>query len=727
MKFRLQCVVALSCAWFVSVSTAGAQSDTSAEAIVDAPLEGATTLDTELLLNGSVITATGREQSRALAPANIVTWERDEIYRHGWTTLAQVLANTPGLYVIDDLVLPSLGVRGVGPGLHGGTRLVRIMINGVQVNFRSDLTAFLGSEYIPFSIVERIEIAKGPLSALYGANAFLATVNIITKKPVDGLDGELYGDVQVMNGNGGGGFGGAAGYGNRQISALAAYDQQHLDRSGLRLHQTFPSQDASSPTYQNFFDRRSEDDTAKPRSLFGLVEARSDTFGILQVQGGRQELNSAAEFQPNSVLTHKSRNSLYNNWASASYIYGYGKDVTVSATGGLSSGKPRDADQYFVTADDRFRYERNYGYDAYDLGAALEARLPAQLELKVGLDYASQNNDALYYTQIYTQPIGLVPAGRTVERGVARTHKLTNLGLYAQIGGNPISALPDLYVLGNIRFDDPNLFKQQLSWRTGVAYQFSSRVTSKLFFGRAFQTPSAVQLFAQPGFGNAYNLIGSRAQAGLPDLEPQSVISGEFTTKVALSDTIAIDGSVYYQQVRNKIEFTQIASNFTTRNLADQDFAGGELGLRASSSRLSGYAYGSVQATKNTNTQDEDPGFGFHAPSEFPTATLYGGATVRIPEAYLAVDVTGRLVGPRGASQSNYLLNDRRNYNLQTYATFDLNLTSLDVLLFGAGFETKLMIAMHNIFDVRYSDPGHGGFDLPVVGRNFMFRLAQAF
>ena len=48
--------------------------------------------------------------------------------------------------------------------------------------FRPLLSAFLGPEYIPMEAVERIEVAKGPLSALYGANAFIATVNVITRK-----------------------------------------------------------------------------------------------------------------------------------------------------------------------------------------------------------------------------------------------------------------------------------------------------------------------------------------------------------------------------------------------------------------------------------------------------------------------------------------------------------------------------------------------------------------
>src|SRR5439155_54862 len=141
-------------------------------------------LTLEQLLNLPVVTSSGGvEEERSMASANVYVVSRDEIAVHGWRSLAELLANVPGLYVSDDLVMPSLGVRGVTGGLASGTRVVKIMIDGQAVNFRPELTAFLGPEYIPMEAVERVEIAKGPLSALYGANAFIATVNVITRRP----------------------------------------------------------------------------------------------------------------------------------------------------------------------------------------------------------------------------------------------------------------------------------------------------------------------------------------------------------------------------------------------------------------------------------------------------------------------------------------------------------------------------------------------------------------
>jgi outer membrane receptor protein involved in Fe transport len=259
----------------------------------------------------------------------------------------------------------------------------------------------------------------------------------------------------------------------------------------------------------------------------------------------------------------------------------------------------------------------------------------------------------------------------------------------------------------------------------GLAYQFSPRITSKLFVGRAFQIPSATQLFAQPGFGASNNIIGNRFEIGAAKLEPQSVRSIELANTFALTNTLVFDLALYYQDVRNKIELTQVSNNYTARNLQSQYIAGGEVGLRADTARLVAYTYASTQATTN-HDQGHDT-IGFYPPSEFPLFQLLGGLTFRVPEAYMALDTTGRLIGPRGGSETNYYVNNRTRYDLHSYATADITLTSMGIEIFGPGYETRLMASCHNITNARYSDPYHGGFDVPSIGRNWFFRVGQMF
>ena len=266
-------------------------------------------------LKTRVVTASGGiEEERDIASANVFVVQRQAIVAHGWRSLAEVLANVPGLYIIDDQVLPTLGVRGVTGGLRAGTRVVKVMIDGQPVHFRPMLSAFLGPEYIPMEAVERVEVAKGPLSALYGANAFIATVNVITRKGAPNLTAELGARLTVFKSPG---VGGSAliSYEGKNRGVLFAFSIDELQRNGLALQTTFPGQDPLS----GLFDRPSADDVAVPISALARFHVGSERLGIFTLQGGVQRLDSTGQFQLNSVLTDQTRIAILNLWTNARY------------------------------------------------------------------------------------------------------------------------------------------------------------------------------------------------------------------------------------------------------------------------------------------------------------------------------------------------------------------------------------------------------------------------
>jgi len=64
-------------------------------------------------------------------------------------------------------------------GLQGGYS--QILVNGRAIF--SPLTGLYGLEQIPVNMIERIEVVRGGVSALYGSSAIGGTVNVITKIP----------------------------------------------------------------------------------------------------------------------------------------------------------------------------------------------------------------------------------------------------------------------------------------------------------------------------------------------------------------------------------------------------------------------------------------------------------------------------------------------------------------------------------------------------------------
>src|SRR6185295_18146533 len=57
--------------------------------------------------------------------------------------------------------------------------------------FRSTAGNWLGAELVPLSAIQQIEIIRGPASSLYGADAFLGIINIVTRRPEVMDGGEL--------------------------------------------------------------------------------------------------------------------------------------------------------------------------------------------------------------------------------------------------------------------------------------------------------------------------------------------------------------------------------------------------------------------------------------------------------------------------------------------------------------------------------------------------------
>ncbi|CAN5487340.1 N/A [soil metagenome] len=132
----------------------------------------------------TVSIATGRQQSLRRAPAVATVITAEDIAAMGATDLDQVLETVPGVHVARsaNIYAPLYVVRGI---YSESNPQVLMLQNGVPMT-----TMFVGNKGniwggYPVEQIARIEIIRGPGSALYGADAFSGVVNIITKSAAD--------------------------------------------------------------------------------------------------------------------------------------------------------------------------------------------------------------------------------------------------------------------------------------------------------------------------------------------------------------------------------------------------------------------------------------------------------------------------------------------------------------------------------------------------------------
>jgi outer membrane receptor protein involved in Fe transport len=133
----------------------------------------------EDLLQVEIRSAGKREEQIRDIPASVTILTRQEIQRYGWGTFEELLRNVPGFFMLDTIDERLIGNRGtVGGG-------VQLLVNGIpqhQTRQKALTTPDITHLNIPVESIDRIEVIRGPMSVIYGNNAFLGVVNVVTNE-----------------------------------------------------------------------------------------------------------------------------------------------------------------------------------------------------------------------------------------------------------------------------------------------------------------------------------------------------------------------------------------------------------------------------------------------------------------------------------------------------------------------------------------------------------------
>ena len=129
-------------------------------------------------LKATVVTATRTEQPIGEVVADVSVIDREVIERSGAVGVVDVLARVPGIEITRNGGAgsnSSVFIRG------GESRHTAVLIDGVRVDSQ---TTSGGASWnaIPLAQIERIEVVRGPTSAVYGSDAMAGVIQIFTKK-----------------------------------------------------------------------------------------------------------------------------------------------------------------------------------------------------------------------------------------------------------------------------------------------------------------------------------------------------------------------------------------------------------------------------------------------------------------------------------------------------------------------------------------------------------------
>lgn len=674
------------------------------------------------LLSLEVVSASASAESVAQAPAVIDVITAEEIRRYGYRSLAEALESLPGLDLVHDHYQPSLGVRGVTSGQRGWSGSVKVMIDGQPIAFRPSGENFLGVEAIPLGVVERIEVIRGPGSVLYGANAFLGVVNIITKEGYRLEGGEIEGGYEGGEGQeipwGGAVVGGD--WEHFSLVASAAGESRRLFDYPLVA---LPGRDLPS------------DDSSQARarlsgSAFGRFSFHPDKHNVISLDGHFQTLNRDAEFIDWGPMAHENHIHLRNGYARLSYEGEWAQKIYWRLTGALAFGGTGENDRLNVAEGLRTYVERDLGYRGRDTDVSVRYELPGSSQMSVGVDSSIDTQELLaHYVVTQTGARVLNPPGNalTGEREFLRIGAYANSTLYPfELGGfRPLSSLG---LTGGVRLDSQNLYGEDFNSRAGVVYDFEDQHYVKLLYGSSYRAPASTQLYS--------NYIEPGGIIGNPDLRPERARTYEVALGTSPFRGMTMRFNGYYTRIRDRVEIRQPSpsspvANRQPVNSSPIDSYGGEATLDFRFSDYLLFANYSLQTSsynkRNLLSIDAEI-VGVHT-AAYPSQMIKFGGVADFPDYFVRLALTGRYTGARlGTLDNNSLVQGRdyltERYRLSPYILLDLSVSSIGLQWWGHR-ETRLMGKVRNLFDAAYAFPSYGGFDVPGFARTFEISLRQ--
>jgi iron complex outermembrane receptor protein len=258
----------------------------------------------------TVVGAAKREQSLGTVASAVTVLAADQLRRYGYRSLAEALRGAAGIFVVDDRMVERIGVRGLQLLGDSNTRIL-ILIDGTPLN--EPWASFVDSSTaLPVSIddVARIEIIRGPVSSIYGTNAFFGIINIVTLEADKAA--QVYGRTSVDSfGTVGGNAAFNTGSLNRQVRGTVSFKQRRgetLDYASLPMN---TSADGGT-------------------SYFGSLAVNFDHF-FFQARGYNRERELPGAPYDGQIGSDQNTNRDRHGLAELGYTADVNKQVTVGA------------------------------------------------------------------------------------------------------------------------------------------------------------------------------------------------------------------------------------------------------------------------------------------------------------------------------------------------------------------------------------------------------------
>jgi iron complex outermembrane receptor protein len=627
----------------------------------------------------SVFGASKYEQKVTEAPASVTIVTADDIRKYGYRTLADVLRSARGFYTSYDRQYDYLGVRGFSlPGDYVSRTL--ILIDGHRVNDNVYEQGSIGNEFpVDIDLIDRVEIIRGPSSSLYGASAFFAVVNVITKGGRNLEGAQVSGEVASFDT-----YKSRLSYGRRLGRGLE-----------FLLSGTYYDSEGPERLYFPEFD--------DPATHFGIAENVDDeriyrlfaklAFRDLSLQGAYLDREKGVPTANWETFFNDPRNRSWDKRAYVDLAYKHFFSNLLNLAGRL----------YY----DHYGYTQDYVYDWPEPGdppdlhiSTDETRgdwLGGELELtkqifgRHTLLFGAEFVEDLRQDQRYFDQEPFFEYLDDERTGTS----------YAFLGQGDFRIIENLILNVGVRYDRFPTFGGTTNPRSALIYQPFRETTLKFLYGQAFRAPNAYELYYTDGMTFKTNEA----------LEPERIRTYELTWEQSVGRQLRTLATGYYYDIDDLITQTTDPADdmLVYQNSESVDAKGFELELYGSGPKgLEGRISYTYQDAKNTGTE--------RTPVNSPAHLAKLNLVLPLVQERFFLGLEVQYV-----SETETLAGDMVDDYVLANMTF-----LVDKLVSGLEFSASV----YNVFDERYGVAGAGEHIQQVIeqdGRTFRIKLSYGF
>jgi len=658
--------------------------------------------------------ATGTKQLIRKAPSVATVITAQDIKSMGARNLVDVLDTVPGLHASrsGQNYSPEFWFRGISTTY---TPQTLFMINNTSTksSVRGDNHIIWGE--FPIHAIERIEIIRGPGSALYGADAFSGVINVVTKKNNEQFNNEVGAKIGKFNtknvwANSGFTLGSWQFSANFEYLASDGFEQKITSDAQTIIDQfgaTFNTPPASLAPANIEVSFKSLDMWLSSENTFFNVElGLQDRSNIGTGQGPTETLDSygrGAGYKKLASLTLKEQ-KLSDEFHIGGKLSYYASSQEIEKDFKLFP--PR---AFFGAFPDGFI--GNPGWEEETTHLELNSRFSGfdKADVKIGIGYERQNvykvvEEKNFLPDLTPRPNGLEDVSDTSEVYMPEADR-ENHYIYLQ---GVTQLAPDWELTVGARYDDYTDFGSTFNPRLALVWSTSLNLTSKLLYGKAFRAPSFAELI----------VTNNPVSLGNPQLTPEHIDTIELAFDYKYSPDLSINFNLYHYQIDDLISFVQDTNNVTAtaQNQGKRTGNGFEAGIIFDANDNLTIHSNIAFAKADDDIADQDVG-------EYPGIQAYLRAEWSLNE-YLKVN-----------SQISYI-GDRERVPGDTRETIDdYTLVNISTrYMFTNNIELELMFS--NIFDEDIREPSSAGTtfgqinipnDIPQAGRSFNIALTKTF